>query len=329
MRVIWAIDVFREPFSTLKQSAQILEALIDRLALQIEPVFVFSSSELDITLIPGLASQSEKAHRESAERALRRCIAEQLRETPGLARALLPSKILLESRSRTRGQVEALESYARSVGAEAIVLSSHGHHGPTRLLIGSFVETLLHHSSIPTLAIGPGVKQTTPIKTILFATDFDTQSHHEFRESVMLAKQLGSKLDLYHGVPSLIEPLFQSGAYLFSGSWVPARHSLKAEVQKQYRRGNAWARWARNQGVDCEFILDESSGNMVGNLIRILRERDVGLITLVSRSGPVASTLLGSFTRQVLRRATCPTWILHPKANRQSRIDENPSALAS
>jgi nucleotide-binding universal stress UspA family protein len=125
---------------------------------------------------------------------------------------------------------------------------------------------------------------------------------------------LGAKLIL-----NLIAPIFQSGAYLFAGAWIPARNYFREEIQERYRRGTSWARWASHQGINCEFFLDELSGEISKKIVNLTEKENIDLIALASRSGPVSSALLGSITRQVIRTIPCPVWIIHPEAQISSQ----------
>lgn len=328
MLVIWAIDAIREPGTLMEHAAQALEGWGSRMPVQIEPVFVLTPSQLDLSLTPEgrLPAGVEPQHRAAAEKALAQMVDHYSATRPALARALLTPVVLLERRSRIRSAVETLEDYAKSRAAQFVAIPTHGRHGAARFLLGSFAETLLLRAQVPTLAIGPGVEEFRGLDRILFATDFARGSKQSFRKVVELAYGLRSKVWLYHSVPNLVEPIFQSGAYLFSGAWIPARHYFNEEVQERYRRGNAWARWARNQGIECEYVMDESIGGISDHILRLIDREKIGLTTLASRSGPVSSALLGSITRQIIRSASCPIWIIQPGARRMS--EEKPRALA-
>ncbi len=329
MLVLWAIDAIREPGTLMDHSAAVLENWASRMSIAIEPVYVLSPSQMDLSLTPeggGLPTGMEPQHRIAAEKALAQIVDRHSLRRPALARALMHPVVLMERRSRVRSSVEALESYAKSRSAQLVATPTHGRHGAARFLLGSFAETLLLRAQVPTLAIGPGVEEVRGLDRILFATDFARGSKQVFRRVIDFARELRSKVWLYHSVPNLVEPIFQSGAYLFTGAWIPARNYFNDEVQERYRRGNGWARWARNQGIECEFIMDETMGSISDHVLELIEREKIGLVTMASRSGPVSSALLGSITRQVIRGATCPVWVIQP--GNPKIAEEKPRALA-
>lgn len=57
--------------------------------------------------------------------------------------------------------VETIDDYARSSGADLIVIGSHGRTGLPRLFIGSVAEGVLRHASVPVLV----VRQAAPTQT--------------------------------------------------------------------------------------------------------------------------------------------------------------------
>jgi nucleotide-binding universal stress UspA family protein len=330
MLVLWAIDAIREPGTLMDHSAATLESWASRMPIQVEPVYILSPSQMDLTLYPGVGGLPvgvEPQHRIAAERALAQIVDQYSASRPALSRALLAPVVLMERRSRIRAAVETLESYAKSRGAQFVAIPTHGRRGAARFLLGSFTETLLLRAQIPTLAIGPGVEEIRSLDRILFSTDFARGSKQIFRRVVDFARELRARLWLYHSVPNLMEPVFQSGAYLFTGAWIPARNYFNKEVQERYRRGNAWARWARNQGIECDYIMDETIGSISDHVLELIEREKIGLVALASRSGPVSSTLLGSITRQVIRSASCPVWVIQPGVPRVT--EEKPRALAS
>ena len=54
-----------------------------------------------------------------------------------------------------------IRSIAREVGADLIVLGTHGRSGLMRLLVGSVTDDVIHHSEVPVLVLhGQGIRRT-------------------------------------------------------------------------------------------------------------------------------------------------------------------------
>jgi nucleotide-binding universal stress UspA family protein len=52
-------------------------------------------------------------------------------------------------------------------------------------------------------------------------------------------------------------------------------------------------------------------GSISTAITSLAREKKVGWIAMEGQSGPIAAALLGSITRQVIRTAPCPVWVIH------------------
>src|SRR5262249_39773483 len=137
-----------------------------------------------------------------------------------------------------------------------------------------------------------------------------------FRALIGDARRLGAKVTLFHAIPHPIEPILQSGAYLLGGSWIPVQEYFSVETDRHMRRAAAWARWAGHQGVECEPLVDAQGESVVDSILSLVQSRQVDLIAMEAHSGPIRSALIGSVTRQVIRRADCPVWVLRLAATR-------------
>lgn len=59
---------------------------------------------------------------------------------------------------RTGDPGTEITAYAQECGADLIVIPSHGHHGLTRLLLGSVTERVVRHAECPVLVLRPEEK---------------------------------------------------------------------------------------------------------------------------------------------------------------------------
>jgi nucleotide-binding universal stress UspA family protein len=162
----------------------------------------------------------------------------------------------------------------------------------------------------PCFHAGEGFGRTDRIHRILAPTDFGHNEKKLFRQVVAMAQEMGFEIAIYHAIPRPVEPIYQTGVYLLGSPWVPIHEYYAKEVIRRERRARAWARWAENQGVRCEVILDTEVMNIAESIARIARERKFSWIAMSSHSGAIASMLLGSVTRQVIRSAECPVWVV-------------------
>ncbi|HEY8272365.1 MAG TPA: universal stress protein [Pseudobdellovibrionaceae bacterium] len=282
-----------------------MSAFEHKIFAQIEPVFVLGSAELNgpAEYTAGWMQEFEENMRIHLEKVLL---------TPGFPHVLSP-KILVEPLAATSAAVEALLEYATKRDADLIIVSSHGRRGLDRFFLGSFAETLLVYSKIPILVIGAGAKIETNFNRILFPTEFGEYAHEVFRRTVSAAKQMGASIIIYHVVPMPARIVMDTGYYpsLYGveGEMVSREDFLKIQQEHQSLRAEAWADWAKGEGVNCSFKVES-----VEEAIDILIYREAvaeraDLIMMEGQSGPIKVALLGSIARNVVRTGPCPVLV--------------------
>jgi nucleotide-binding universal stress UspA family protein len=170
--------------------------------------------------------------------------------------------------------------------------------------MGSFAETLLLRSPVPVLVVSPRWKRVERFETILFATDFSQQSRDAFPAVVKLAKALGCELTVFHKVAPL--------SVVAPGLYHEPRAKLGVRLERRFLLAQQWAERARSEGVPASVALDYRSRRSTEQSILDRVAGKAALIAMASHSGPVARILTGSTTRKVVRRATCPVWVVHP-----------------
>jgi nucleotide-binding universal stress UspA family protein len=66
----------------------------------------------------------------------------------------------------------------------------------------------------------------------------------------------------------------------------------------------------KKNGIRCHAIVQSWCTSTSDAVLKIANKEKVDLIAMAAQSGPVSSALLGSATRQVIRNAIKPIWIL-------------------
>ncbi len=311
-RIVWALDAFQEDDALLRNSVRVIRSFQKSAPALVEPVYILTPAQLNLAV--DLTAPWLQQYRPAAEAALRARIAKF--RIPDA----LPPHVIVMNFSSTLQSVQALSAYAASSEADLILASSHGRTGLSRVFLGSFSETLLIQSKVPVFAVGPGIRKVRPFNHILFPTEFGPNSKTIFRYVVRLAKSVGAKLTLFHAVPHPVEPVFQTGVYLLGGAWIPTREFVSKETERRRAHAEAWRRWAEEQGVKTDVIVDIISENIADAIILLADEKKAGFIAMEAQTGPIASVLIGSITRQVVRHAHCPVWVLRAAMLEEKRL---------
>lgn len=308
-KLVWAVDAFEEVSGPWSHAADVIRHIQETGPWSVQPVHVLSPAELNLSAEfagPWVAQYLPSA-REAINRRLSSLNLKDVQET----------EIITQPAASTIKAVDTLVEFAERGGADMIVAGTHGRHGLSRWLLGSFAETLLLRSRVPVMAAGAHVRSGGGFKQILFPTDFGEHSHHVFRQVVGLAKEFGSRLTLYHAIPRLIEPVFQSGIYMIGTPWVPVQEYHQRMVERHRQHVKGWVDWANAQGIPCDATVDTESVDISDAILKLARNQNTDLIAMAAQNGPVAAAFLGSVVRQVVRAAECPVWVVRPDALEQ------------
>ena len=307
--IVWAVDPFEEVGELRESQLNAVRLLAKRPGARVIPLYLFSPHELDLS--PEFAPLVTYQYEPAAERALEAIVG-----SLKIQNVEKPRLISHETASRTQA-VDHLIREARKLNADLILVGTHGRKGIERWILGSFAETLLFRSDIPTLMVSANPFWDNGFKRILFPTDLGDYSRSLFHEAVVTAKAWDSELVLFHSLPNPIEPIFQSGVFLLGGAWTPVHAYFSEDAVQRRKKVEAWAEWAYDQGVKISAVVEERGGAVSGAIQRIVQDQNIGLIMIAAQSSRIESLLIGSISRQVVRQSSVPVMILHPHPRKQ------------
>lgn len=189
---------------------------------------------------------------------------------------------------------------------DLIVLGTHGRHDLECWVLGSVTEAVLRRSPCPVLTVAPRARPapTARFDTILCPVDFSPTSEQTAREAGMLAAETQARLVLFHvierlgGPPSPVPPGLNRKAH-------------RAEAEENVRRRLRRLRTAGSRDSVEEVV---AWGWPDREILRLARERGIGLIVMGAHGGPLDSALFGSIAHKVVRRASCPVLVLPARA---------------
>lgn len=144
------------------------------------------------------------------------------------------------------------------------------------------------------------------MKEILAATDGSESSRYAVGQAIELARSSGASLTVAYvrhtPLPILGQPFYQ--------------RSLSAELRLANETVELAAAGAAEAGVEAETEILE--GDPADRILELASLRDVDLIVVGSRGlGPIAGTLLGSVSREVLHRADRPVLVAARRVERR------------
>ncbi len=299
-KIIWAVNPFdRNP--KLEQSmGRFLRSLEEMKDASIQPVFVLSPSFA--------TSSADFKRRPPTEDELIKKIQKMVRGS-GLKTAKAPV-ILKEKSDSRRSEVKCLLEYCKQKNASMVAIATHARKGFPRLMLGSFAETLLLLSPTPLAFVNPHQSAPKSIHNILFPTDLGENSRKAFVWSLDLADEVKAKLIIYNALR-----IYQQGVFFTQDvGGVPFPVWITTDEAKQ--KGKIFLGIAKDAEVPAEFKYEEIAGSVVDAILKQTTKSNADLLSIAAEPIPKLPLMVGSITRQLIRRAPCPTYIYRPVTSR-------------
>jgi len=189
-----------------------------------------------------------------------------------------------------------LSKITRDEGIDLIVVGTHGRTGASKLLMGSFAETIFRHAPCPVLTVGPEASgepdSIADLHEVLFPTDFSAESLAALPYAISLAQQDDARLYLLY-----VAGRFQRGETL-----------LESQLRDLVRP---------DAKLFCEPKVFVETGAPAEKILELAEELGTDLIVLGVKSTPLvfeASAHLPQATAyKVVSQATCPVLTVRGK----------------
>jgi nucleotide-binding universal stress UspA family protein len=194
---------------------------------------------------------------------------------------------------------------ADAIGADLIVMGTHGRSGFEHLLLGSVAEKVVRKASCPVMLVPPhaqagGHPLAVPFSRILCAVDFAETSRRACEMALELAEEADAHLTMLHAIeipPELRERM--TGHEID----VPAVRAA-AEADALQRLRDLIPAEARTY---CKVHTDVREGRPYRVILEAASESQPELIVMgVHGGGALDRLIFGSNTHAVLRAAPCP-----------------------
>ena len=215
---------------------------------------------------------------------------------------------LIQLPVNSTSKFEAAEALLKSSvmeNASFVLLTLKPSTGLSRLLEGSFSESLLAGAKVPVYFLNS--TQDRSKNVIVFATDFTCASRKAFLRFLHRARLSGAQVILFHTVS--LPGTSVTSAY-GSNSLVP-QEFLDDQLLWAQQEGLKWKALAELESVslDLRIISEGVDGHPAKSILRIAQKEGAALIVMSSRSHNSASLILGSVAREVFHSREFPVWI--------------------
>lgn len=306
MRIIWAVDAFEDNKELNQRMAEYITHLHKITNADIEPLYLLRENEIVLPTYEVPAWVTD--HSKTAESLFREVLADY--DLP----FLLDAKVIPHASQSHAGAAETLSNYAIKSKADLIIVGSHGREGFQRFMLGSFAESLLLQSEVPVCVVGAHTIKTKGSKSILFPTEFGEHSKENFRYVLQIAKKLYAEINLFHAVTRPIESLFdldtKPRVYNFQGKMLTLDQIIEHQIENQSHKAQLWIDWAAKEGIQAHFHIDNSFKAVDQLIIESVDKHNCDMIIMEAQSGPLSAAILGSYTRNVVRKSPTPVLVL-------------------
>jgi nucleotide-binding universal stress UspA family protein len=213
------------------------------------------------------------------------------------------------------GQVDATLLYQASLlGANLIVMSTHGHGPVSRFWLGGVADKLIRHTSVPVLLVRPGeteadLRSKPGISNVLIPLDGSELAEQILEPAIELGKLLGATFTLVRAVEPIIVPDYNLGGFAVGGIDPVLVSQLQVEALN-YLDGMAKKLRERSLNVKTVVKVNQTAASAI---LAQAKSQKAGLIAMATqgRSG-FARLLIGSVADKVLRGAMVPVLVLRP-----------------
>lgn len=214
--------------------------------------------------------------------------------------------VAIEHHVRDGDAAEELLRAAHEIGAELIVLGTHGRSGLDRLLAGSVAETVLRRAECPVLAYRTRAvaaeeePETDKLRLVLHPTDFSEAA----KPALQVARSLAQ----------------DEGAMLLLLRVVPPNHSADLEHDWEALQETRSHLVGGGPGGSSPVEVRLVEGDPAAEIQRTAGEVGAGLIVMGThgRTG-LPRLLMGSVAETVVREAACPTLVVKARPHEPAR----------
>ena len=186
---------------------------------------------------------------------------------------------------------KTIEQTAVAQRANLIVMSTRGHSGVKRLLLGSVAGQVVQQVSLPVLLLPPCLEETavpTQFRKILITLDGSKYAERVLPYTLPIAQKFGSELLLLT---------------------VPQRNTEEALGLKMQQYLDSVATFCNNEGILAKVCL--TGHDPAKTAIQISQEENIDLIMLATHGrGGLQRMLLGSVADEIVRHANCPVFLV-------------------
>ena len=204
----------------------------------------------------------------------------------------------------------AVVGHAESVGADLIVMSSHGRTGASRFWLGSVADAVMRAAKVPGLMVrADGARQPSLFERILVPLDGSELAEAVLPHAIAIAKLEKARVHLLQ-VEERAEDLRLSVWAIAS----PEPDDLPARLASADRYLHHVMARFESEWKPATVSVEARGAHRVGEAIaQVAVERESDLIAMATHGRGASRMLIGSVADKVIRGTECSVLLLRPK----------------
>jgi nucleotide-binding universal stress UspA family protein len=311
-KLVWlTFDPFQKDQKLQVQALEVVFQYAKRLNAQIEPVYFAdryrgkSSGSYLFPLFPEFESVSQDELAEFA-----------IGKWSELAKKVRIKTLPLRILTHKSGEAPSLELKAKSISSQAkragalfVALPTKATSGIKRFILGSFAETFLLNSTMPTLMIPSTTVLVAKPQVVLFPSDLGPSSFLAFKRMCPIFKALKVKVILCHCIEvpeSLLEMLSPNERKKLNIKKIIDQEALNLE--DKVSDFNDLAKTFRIK-LEFKVCTDYGYSNKSEAILDFSQDVGTDCIALVSQSGELKTSVVGATSRSIVRGSKYPVLI--------------------
>ena len=203
----------------------------------------------------------------------------------------------------SRDAADAILRRAVTLGADLIVIGTHGRTGINRWFVGSVAERVLRRAASPVMVVPPHDRvptSTVAFKHILCAIDFSDSSIAASRWALSLAEEADAHLWLLHTLE--VPPELRVSAVVAEDEIEELNASARADALNRLR-----SLIPEEAARFCSIETATTTGEAAHAILKFAVEHETDLVVMGAQGhGAVDRFIFGSKTRDVIAGTTCP-----------------------
>ncbi|HZI77079.1 MAG TPA: universal stress protein, partial [Gemmatimonadales bacterium] len=213
---------------------------------------------------------------------------------------------------------QTLATYTRELGADLVIMTTHGRGGLRRAWLGSVTDQSVRSSEIPILVIRArqegAAEPATELREIVVPLDGSPLAEAALKPAIELGRLWDAELSLVQ----IVRPIILTAPHLtFPSGYSEQVTAIRRELAQDYIRDVAER--LRESGVKANGVA-VIAGSVPETLIDLAAPERTSLMVVATHGrGGMKRLMLGSVADKLVRGAKVPLLVVRPPARRAAR----------